>query len=104
MIIAPRKQSHKLYADHGMGKRIAQAREDADLSQDELGALLGITGSAVSQWESGRTAPTRARLVEIARIVQRTPNWLQFALDDDGPGPRLVPKLTFAEAIQEPPL
>jgi len=37
-------------------------REGADLSQGDLGAVLGVTESAVSRWESGRRAPRREHL------------------------------------------
>lgn len=40
-----------------IGKRVRAARRRASLTQDKLAERLGITKSAVSQWESGRTVP-----------------------------------------------
>lgn len=39
-----------------MGDRIRMLRESKDYSQAELGSLVGVSKSAVSQWELGQTA------------------------------------------------
>ena len=39
-----------------MGDRIKMLRESKDYTQAELGALVGVTKSAVCQWENGQTA------------------------------------------------
>jgi len=36
--------------------RIAAVRKAAELTQEQLGELLGVTRQAVSKWESGKTA------------------------------------------------
>ena len=41
----------------------------AGLSQHELAAALGVTQSAVSQWESGETTPRFASLIDIAAVI-----------------------------------
>lgn len=43
-----------------------KAREKAGLSMAESARRLGVTTSAVSQWESGLTFPDARRLAEIA--------------------------------------
>ena len=40
-----------------LGANIRARRMEAGLSQEELGARLGISGQAVSKWEQGVTAP-----------------------------------------------
>lgn len=35
------------------GKMIAEKRKEKGLTQDALGAMLGISGKAVSKWEHG---------------------------------------------------
>ena len=35
------------------GKMIAEKRKEKGLTQDALGAMLGISGKAVSTWERG---------------------------------------------------
>ena len=45
--------------------RIAAVRRAAGLTQEQLGALLGVTRQAVSKWESGQTAPDAATLAAL---------------------------------------
>ena len=45
-----------------------RAREAAGLSMAESARRLGVTTSAVSQWESGQTFPDARRLAEIAAV------------------------------------
>lgn len=44
-------------------ERIKKLRKDNKLTQDRFGELCGVTKSAVSQWESGGTAPDPAKLL-----------------------------------------
>lgn len=46
----------------------AKAREAAGLTMAESARRLGVTTSAVSQWESGQTFPDARRLSEIAAV------------------------------------
>lgn len=59
-----------------LGKRIATARQRADLSQTALGMAVRTTRSAVSQWESGSTEPTAERLRAIAMQTGVNYDWL----------------------------
>ena len=54
-----------------MGDRLRFARESAELSLEAVGEALGITGSAVSQWETGKTHPSRKSLVQFAELTSR---------------------------------
>lgn len=38
------------------------------MSQAELGDIVGVTRSAVQQWEKGRTVPALEKLFELARF------------------------------------
>ncbi len=40
-----------------LGAAIREARQAADLSQEDLANALGVRQSSVSQWERGTTAP-----------------------------------------------
>jgi transcriptional regulator with XRE-family HTH domain len=51
------------YAD--LGRRLRAARTSAGLSQEALGALVGVTGKAVCQWE---TAVHRMSLFTYRRL------------------------------------
>ena len=50
-----------------VGKLIAAKRRGINMTQAGLAAEVGVTPGAVGQWESGRTLPTTARLVRVAR-------------------------------------
>ncbi|WP_035425427.1 LexA family protein [Atopobium fossor] len=43
-------------------------REKLGLTQDELGAKVGLTGSSVSQWEAGRAKPRIGVLKQLAEL------------------------------------
>jgi transcriptional regulator with XRE-family HTH domain len=51
-----------------MGDRIKILREAKNLTQFELGGLCGVTKSAVSQWEDGRTA--NIKLASFLKLVE----------------------------------
>lgn len=57
--------------DHDIGKRIQKAREEAGLSQDELASMMGITQSALSNYELGKRRLYLANLQEIALRLNR---------------------------------
>lgn len=58
-----------------IGKNIAKYRKAKGLTQEELGAKLGVTNQAVSKWESEVSMPDVMLLPEIA-------NALNISLDD----------------------
>ncbi len=58
-----------------IGKNIAKYRKAKGLTQEELGAKLGVTNQAVSKWESEVSMPDVMLLPEIA-------NALNITLDD----------------------
>jgi transcriptional regulator with XRE-family HTH domain len=57
-------------------KRIKELRILNNLTQKELAELLGISYSAVGQWESGRNTPTAKMLEKIADILKTDVNYL----------------------------
>ena len=52
-----------------MGEKIKAYREAAGLSQKQLADALGLDQSAISNWETGRTAPTINNLYRTADIL-----------------------------------
>lgn len=48
--------------------KLLALRKAKRMSQAELGDIMGVTRSAVQQWEKGETVPTLANLVELARF------------------------------------
>lgn len=53
-----------------LGKKIAQARERAGLTQAELARLLKKSRSSVNEWESGLHAPPPVVLQDISRVTK----------------------------------
>ena len=56
-----------------MGAKIREHRERIGLSQKQLAAALGVDSSAVSLWESGKTAPTMKNLKKLAELFSCSP-------------------------------
>lgn len=62
-----------------MGERIRFLRISRNLSQDKLGAELGVSGAAVSQWESGGTKDLKnATFLHLCAYFGCNPHWLCF--------------------------
>lgn len=47
-------------------------RERAGLTQQQVGAMLGVTHAAVNQWEAGIKMPRAERLTKLAAIYNCT--------------------------------
>lgn len=62
--------------DMDTGERIKQVRAHLGLSQAELGALAGVSKSAVSQWERGLTLPERDALMALQRARMISAEWV----------------------------
>ncbi len=50
-----------------LGQRISHYRKGLGISQEELGARLGVSRQAVSKWETGAAAPDMNNLMALAR-------------------------------------
>lgn len=69
-----------------VGRLIRQAREDAGLTQSELGDALGISGNAVTKIENGRSALTLGHLTKLPAILHRPVSYflgIEFDLSAD---------------------
>jgi PAS domain S-box-containing protein len=60
---------------NGIGRRIAESRREAGLTQKELARLLRVSVRSVQGYEAGSVTPYR-RLADIARAVNREVSWL----------------------------
>jgi transcriptional regulator with XRE-family HTH domain len=49
--------------------RLARWREAKGWTQQELADRIGVSRTAVTQWESGRTTPTANNLAAVASIL-----------------------------------
>lgn len=66
-----------------IGQYIAEKRKKYGFTQDELGDKLGVTGKAVSKWETGRSMPDVSVMPELCEILGFSINEL-FAGQDIG--------------------
>jgi len=61
----------------GLGGRIARARTDAGIrTQMEFARQLGVTRSAVCEWERGKSSPSTGNLSRIAQLTGKNFDWL----------------------------
>ena len=51
------------------GKMIAEKRKEKGLTQDALGAMLGISGKAVSKWERGLSQPDTSHIGKLTELL-----------------------------------
>ena len=52
-----------------IAERIKKFRTEKNLSQTELGNLLGVSNRAVSKWEKGEAYPTIDTLVTLSNFI-----------------------------------
>ena len=52
-----------------LSQNIKQFRLERNLTQEQLGATLGISGQAISKWETSETYPDGAMLVPLAQAL-----------------------------------
>lgn len=60
----------------GIGKRIKEAREKNNLTQTELGNLIGVTGSAVTNYENETSHPKEQVLYRLIEVLKVDANFL----------------------------
>jgi DNA-binding XRE family transcriptional regulator len=58
------------------GERLSQARRNTPYTQQSLADKLGVSQSAVTEWEKGRAYPKRNRIETIAQLLNTTPEYL----------------------------
>lgn len=64
-----------------IARNILQAREDAGLTQRELGVALEMDARGISRWENRKVMPSPAKLAALAKALDRDPGW--FYTDHD---------------------
>lgn len=67
---APRPTDPETLAPAGVGPRIRDARRQLGLTQDDLAQAVGVSRSAVAQWETDRTGQLRTHLGRIAQTLK----------------------------------
>lgn len=60
----------------GIGRRLKEAREMAGLTQEELGRMIGITGSAITNYEKETSHPKEPIMYALIDALKVEPNFL----------------------------
>ena len=68
-----------------IGSRIRVMRRDRGITQDELADQVGVSRSAVAQWETGRAGQVTGNLSRIANILGVSVEYLLYGDDKRAP-------------------
>ncbi len=63
-------------------KTIRELREDAGLTQLQLANKIGVTPSAVYNWERGRNEPKASQLRTMARLFGVSMDMIDFEVEE----------------------
>ena len=66
------------------GERIAEARKRAGTSQKDLAVLVDKTQQTITNWETGRSAPSLDDLATISRALGVSIDWVVTGEDSTG--------------------
>src|ERR1700712_4894081 len=64
-----------------IGLRIRTARMERNWTQDQLATAVGVSRSAVAQWETGRAGQITGNLTRIAEVLDTPVEQLMFGID-----------------------
>ena len=79
-----------------IGERIRAARLDRQMTQDDLAMAVGVSRSAVAQWETGRAGQLTGNL---ARIAAALDVGIAFLMHGDGAPPAQPQAASSAEEL-----
>lgn len=77
------------------GEKLACARKEKNLSQEELAQKLYVTRQAISRWENNSAQPSLDMLAAICRELEKTPN--DLIETESGRSLRFYKSLSFGE-------
>jgi transcriptional regulator with XRE-family HTH domain len=64
-----------------IGTRIRTTRRDRGMTQDDLAGRIGVSRSAVAQWETGRAGQVTGNLSRIAALLEVNVEYLMHGDD-----------------------
>jgi transcriptional regulator with XRE-family HTH domain len=67
-----------------ISERIRHRRKQLGLNQQELAAAAHVSQAQISRYEQGDNSPTGQSLMDLARALDTTPDWLLGMADDPG--------------------
>ena len=81
------------------GDRLAAARENSNLSQNDLAKRLGVKNSTIKSWENDNSEPRANRLSMLAGLLNVSITWL---INAEGSGVEAPSKLDrSSDSLQE---
>lgn len=63
-------------------RRLADARNARGLSQADLADEIGAGQSTVATWERGKNEPDLKTIEKLAKVLDKPPEWLAFAVNE----------------------
>lgn len=85
MTYAPEMATTPPVPPETVGARIRAARAERGLTQEALAARIGVSRSAVAQWETERAGQIRGNLGRIAEALAVSVEFLLFGADKQAP-------------------
>jgi transcriptional regulator with XRE-family HTH domain len=82
----------------GLGGRIRALRDQKNLTLDQFGGLVGVTGATVNRWEKGVLIPD---IVDLYRVSEQFNVPLESMLDGYKEKPRKEPYEQITEAVSQ---
>jgi transcriptional regulator with XRE-family HTH domain len=65
----------------GIGARIRAARRELGWTQDQFARSVGVSRSAVAQWETERAGQVTGNLARVAEALGTSVEWLMYGAD-----------------------
>lgn len=65
-----------------MISNIRAERSRLDMTQEQLAEKIGVSGSAVRSWESGKTLPGPQQLLSMSELFSCSTDWLLGRVDE----------------------
>lgn len=88
-----RQTAQEHQSQSGMGERIRQARQTAGMTQVELAQAVGVSRSAIAQWETDRSGQVGVNLARLAVVLSVSPTYLlNGTVGPDGGGTAETPQ------------
>ena len=85
-----------------IGARIRTAREEQGWTQDQLALEVGVSRSAVAQWETGRAGQVTTNLTRVAAVLGVGVEHLMYGRDKMAPGqPQTADELAVLRLYRE---
>lgn len=69
----------------GIGLRLRQLRENANMTQEEVGALIGVTKATVNRYETEEIDIKRTIAIKLGKVLNVSPSYIMGWEDDDKP-------------------